>query len=488
VSLARVEGLSRENVIKSLMRWMVVKITEVTRDYDLEAKSDSIGAMQDRGHPNFTPELLAVPGGENRSIVFGLAPHISGNVYLHFEDQPEHLGKMESNQWYHLQLCINSGYRMQVNMNVPLDWAYQIIHLESASERTGRWYGMQRLITQIKMLQVRKTGKGIMQGGFSQRTLNPCYLYSTPHRDRSLMKGALDAIEKGLWKKVFEEYLYEWLDVIQTHNLNTMPRDDEDRHQFETATYVPIPWPGGNDKYFDRPGEIHADALYRLLPLLPVEDIDEMLLEDVRAWCQRAWPYDLARWGSTPGWDSLFSLRHIYAENFEDNTSDFETGGAALTVTAIKDGDYVNNDAIGPQNGGGAYVAQKDLEADAVWEAAYDNIDASMNGATRLNLRARVAFEDEHGSDPGLARFTVRIRFDGSETTYETEDTLTLDPDLYGVGFESYSSYLDVPDGAVKITWLSVCWERVGGTGPGVAYVDNIHILPMSEILDTGVC
>ncbi len=148
----------------------------------------------------------------------------------------------------------------------------------------------------------------------------------------------------------------------------------------------------------------------------------------------------------------------------------------------------MNNDAIGPQNGGGAYVAQKDLEADAVWEAAYDNIDASMNGATRLNLRARVAFEDEHGSDPGLARFTVRIRFDGSETTYETEDTLTLDPDLYGVGFESYSSYLDVPDGAVKITWLSVCWERVGGTGPGVAYVDNIHILPMSEILDTGVC
>ena len=142
------------------MRWMVVRMMEVTRDYDLEAESDSISAMQAEGHPNFAPELLAPPGGENRAVVFGLVPHISGNAYVNFENQPEHLGNMESNQWYHLQLCMNSGYRMQVNMNAPLDWAYQVIHLESAGNRAGRAYAFPRLITQIKMLQIRESGNG----------------------------------------------------------------------------------------------------------------------------------------------------------------------------------------------------------------------------------------------------------------------------------------------------------------------------------------
>ncbi|MEM9479327.1 MAG: hypothetical protein AAGA58_06655 [Verrucomicrobiota bacterium] len=488
VSLARNSPLTREDVIKSLMRWMVIKMMEVTRDYDLEAEQDSISAMQGKGHPNFTPELLATPGGENRSIVFGLAPHISGNVFVRFEEQPEHFGKMESNQWYHLQLCMNSGFRMQVNMNVPLDWAYQIIHLESAGKRAGRAYGFQRLITQIKMLQMRETGRGVQQGGFSQRTLNPCFFYSTPERDRSHLSGILDEVEPGLWRKVFEEYLYEWLDVIQSHNLNTMPRDDADRHQLETSSYVPVPWPGGSTNFFSRPGEVHADALYRLLPLLPADGVDEMLLTDIREWCKIAWPYDATTWGSTPDWDSLFTTSNIYAENFEDGLSDFVDGGV-LNVTSIKDSNYVNANGNVPSNGGGAFVANRGLTGGGTGTTVRQGINSTLNvplnGATRLQLKARAAFRDNDGTDPGLVNFRMRMQFDGNNTTYEAEDTITLDPDLYDNEFESYVSHLNVPIGATSITWLSAWWERVGGTGGGTVYIDNIHILPVDESTDT---
>ncbi|MEM8952652.1 MAG: hypothetical protein AAGD22_00730 [Verrucomicrobiota bacterium] len=485
VSLARNAPLTREDVIKSLMRWMVVKMMEVMRDYDLEAVQDSVAAMQAKGHPLFTPELLSTPGGENRSIVFGLAPHISGNVYVNFEYQPEHLGKMESNQWYHLQLCMNSGYRMQVNMNVPLDWAYQVIHLESAGERAGRAYGFQRLITQIKMLQIRETGKGIQQGGFSQRTLNPCFFYSTPNRDRSLLAGALDEVEAGLWAKVFEEYLYEWLDVVESHNLNTMPRDDADRHQFETSSYVPVPWPGGSDKFFARPGEVHADALYRLLPLLPPEGIDELLLTDILEWCKRAWPYNAGTWGATPGWDTLFSATNLYAENFEDGASDF----SGLSTTAIKDADYVNTYVIGPRNGGGEFVAQRGLTSGGTTPTVRQGINSTLSvpvgGATRLKLKARVAFRDNDGSDPGTVNFRMRAQFDGSGPTIEAEDTLAMDTELFDTEFESYVSHVDVPAGATNLTWLGLWWERSGGTGAGTVYVDNVHVLPVDETPDT---
>ena len=273
------------------------------------------------------------------------------------------------------------------------------------------------------------------------------------------MIGALDAVEPGLWRKVFEEYLYEWLDVIQGHDLSTMPRGDADRHQFETSSYVPVPWPGGGAKFFDRPDEIHADALYRLLPLLPSEGIDEMLLTDIVEWCKLAWPLG--------AWDSLFTPANLYAENFEDGLSDFDVTAAALATTAIKDANYVNFSSNVPANGGGKYVADRGINPDVTRQGINDTISVALAGTTRLKLKARVAFRDNDGIDPGEVHFKMRIRFGSDPTTYDAEDTLTLDPDLYDTEFETYESHLDVPPGATDITWLAVWWERVGGAGAG---------------------
>lgn len=475
VSLARNPWLSREDVVRSLVKWMAIKMMEVVRDYDLEDEHDAFSA----GDPMYEPELLAIPGGGRLSIVFAHAPHIISDNWLNFEHQPENLGKMESNQWYHLQLCLNSGFRTQVNMNVPLDWDYQLLHLQSASERGGRWFGLQRLITHIKMYQSRDNGAGIRISGFSMRTLVPWRLYSDSFRDRSLHKGALDALEPGLWRKCFEEFMYEWMDVVESMDLNDpvlVPRSME-RHELEPATYVPVPWGGGTAKYFQHPSEVYADLMYRLLPLLPADGIDEMLLTDLREWCKLAWPLG--------NWDSLFGTTALYYENFEDGLSDFALTNAVLTPAAIKDANYVNTYVIGPKNGGGAFVAQRGLTAAATRQGINDTINLPLNGATRLRLKARTAFRDDDGVDPGVVSFKMRLRFDGAAAEHDAEDVVVLDPDLYDVEFESYDSYLDVPPGATNITRLSVWWERAGGAGAGTVYADNIQILPIDETPDT---
>lgn len=478
VSLARKAGLTREDVIRSLVHWMAVKLIGTVREYDLEGLNDDTAVMRANGDPRFEPELLAVPGNSILSTVFSLAPHIIANNQVNFEKQPERIGKMESDQWYHLELCLNPGFRTTVGMNVPLDWDYQLLHLESAGVRGGRPFGIQHLITQIKMYQSRDNGDGIMKSGFSQRTLAPWRLFSNSFRDTSMHQGALNAIEPGLWIKVFEEFMYEWLDVMESMDLNDpvlVPRTME-RHELEPASYTPVAW-SGSGKYFQHPSEVYADLMYRLFPLLPGAGVDEMLLLDLQNWCKLAWPLG--------NWNSLYQPSAIYHENFEDGVSDFDLPNSALSAAAIKDANFVNTYAQGLRNGGGAYVGKRGLTSNALRQGIHDSINVPLNGATRLQLRARVGFKDSDNTDPGALTFKMRLKFDGSGNVYDAEDVLTLDPDFFAKEFESYESFLNVPSGAGSITWVAVWWERVGGSGGGTAYIDNIQIVAIDETVDS---
>lgn len=478
ISKARTPSRSREEVVRSLVHWMAMKMMEVVRDYNLEDKHDAIAVIRANGHPAYTPDVLMIPGSVRLATVFAHAPHITSNNWAHFENQPEWLGKMESNQWYHLQLCLNPGSRMVLNMNQPVDWDYQLIHTEEASERSGLWNGFQRLITHIKMYQSRDNGAGVRISGFSQRTLAPWQFYSDRSRNRSLFKGALDAVEPGLWRKTYEELLHEWLDVMESMNLNDpalVPRSF-DRHELEPASYTPQAW-SGSGHYFVHPNEVYADLLFRLLPLLPADNIDPMLLVDLREWCKRAWPLG--------AWNSRFVTNTLYSENFEDGESGFDVLNSALTVSTIKSANYVNNYSIGIRNGGGAKVGTRGLTADAVRTGIHDGLNISVAGMTRLRLRARVAFKDDDGIDAGNVRFSMQVRFNHSGTIFGAEDVMEMDPALFQKKFVSYESFLNVPSGATSINWLIVRWERIGGVGGGTVYLDNVSLESVNTTPDT---
>jgi hypothetical protein len=330
ISALKRPRFTREEAIKGLAHWTVIKIMENVRNNDIEGKHDNIAVMRASGHPRFEPDPLLMPGSVKLSSVFSLAPHIISDNWINFKGQPEWLGKMESDQWYHLSLCLNSGSRMQLNDNVPLDWDYQLIHIADASERVGIPFGFQNLVTNIKMYQSRDNDAGLTIKGFSPRFLTPWRLYSDQTRNRSLMKGALDAVRPDLWRKTFEEFLYEQLDVLESFDLdnpNLVPRRIKDsagnftpRHHLEPMGYEPVAWSGmTRDNYFQHPDEIYADLIYRLLPLLPKEGVDVMLLRDYRSWCRKAWT-------SAP-WSIDANFRYsegnpLYQENFEAATSD----------------------------------------------------------------------------------------------------------------------------------------------------------------------
>ncbi|MEO0509799.1 MAG: LamG-like jellyroll fold domain-containing protein [Verrucomicrobiota bacterium] len=481
VSLRRNPWLHREEVPQNLAKWSAMKTLEIVRKYDLESIMDDEASAQ-ANHPYYTPEALSIPSGT--SLVFSHAPHIISDNWTNFDGQPSNLGKMESNQWYHLQMILQSGFRKQWSMNVPLDWAYQLAHTVDASERSNNYYGMQRLVTQIKMLQMRYTGKGIRQGGFSQRTLHPQFFFAASGAQRYLFEGALDAIESGLSDKVYEAYLYEWLDVIQSYDMTdttTFPRGKtKNNHQFEESTFLPTEWIPGTSDYFSSD---NVTRLYRLLPLLVDAGIDEMLVDDVIEWCKLMWPYDATSWGSTPYWDAITSPKSIYSENFEDQAS----GLSGLNFAAIKDAAYVNDYSVVPRNGGGKYVASKGLTgggSGTTTRSTFENVSIPLGNADRLLLRARTAFRDNDGTSPGSVRVRMRVKFDGG-SLQNGDITLTLDPDLFDKKFESYVSYIDVPSGATNLTQVTFQWLRDGGSGGGTAYLDNMHVIPVDDTPDT---
>ena len=120
-----------------------------------------------------------------------------------------------------------------------------------------------------------------------------------------------EAVEPGLWRKLFEEFTYEWMDVVESYDLKDpvkVPRSIT-RHELEPDTYTPQAWSGGNALYFQHPSEIYADLTYRLIPLLPKKGVDEMLIQDLIRWSKRAWPLG--------NWDSLVTRRAIYSADFE---------------------------------------------------------------------------------------------------------------------------------------------------------------------------
>ncbi|MCX6855739.1 MAG: hypothetical protein NTV80_12640, partial [Verrucomicrobia bacterium] len=496
-SKQRAPGLTREDAIKGLSHWMVIKIMENVRAYDIEGKSDNINVMRTtKGHPKFTPDSLLMPGNVKLSSVFTLAPHIISNNWSHFVGQPDWLGKMESNQWYHLALCLNSGSRMRANDNMPIDWDYQLIHLQEASERSGIQYGIQNLITQIKMYQSRDNGMGVDVDGFSPRFLTPWKLYSDQFRDRSLFKGALNEAEPDLWRKTYEQFLYEYLDVMESMDLNDtvkVPRrklvngvlNPDERHHLEYKEYTPINWGGGDSKFFEHPGEVYADLMFRLLPLLPKEGIDIMLLQDLHAWCKHVW--------SDNSWNGLnmTASNTLYSQNFEVGTSDFEL---ITTLTNIKDANYKNIETFKPRGGGGAKVAQRSLTAGSLTAPSVRtgtrNATIILPGGTnRLKLRARTAFKDDDGESPGSVKFKMQVRFNNSATLFDTVER-DLDGALYGQKFQSYESFLNVPLGATSneratsINQVVVSWSRSGGAGSGVVYIDNIQIIADNAVVE----
>ncbi len=480
-------GVGYDEFRNALVRWRGVKSLYLAHENDVVALQDApVGDYSSANAPNYTPEVLSFPTWGVRGIAWTQAPHILGENINHFVEQEYEVGKTQSNQWYLVQQVLNTGHRRPTNMNVPLDWDYLKIHLHHAYEATlHEGLSADLLYTQIKMMQSRITGVCIIKQGFSMRTLAPNFFYSS-NRLETQGYRALETASPGLWKRMFEEYLREFLFVVESENLSTMPRDDFDRHMINTASYVPNPWGGAPSAYFDSPNEDFAQSTYRLLPLLEQDGISPALLEDFEAFLIRAFPLEAGNWTGVPYWDTLLTPNnYLYLENHEDGLSDFAPD--IMAVESIKNADGVNTAVANgiPRNGGQAYVGSRLVNVGNT-RTATTNQSIPIGSATKLRLSSRTAFAF-FAAGEGDVDYDMRVTFDVGGSV--SGPLVRLNRDLFNEKFETYEADIYVPVGASTITEIRVRWIRtgteVGSYGHGETFLDNVMIQDVTPSTDS---
>ncbi|MEM0964885.1 MAG: hypothetical protein AAGJ81_01875 [Verrucomicrobiota bacterium] len=507
--------ISRDEMRKSIVKWRAVKGLYLVRRFELEdVQPDAAGVFAPDYTPEYDPDPLSLPAQGTRQWVWAHAAHIISKNWSNFEEQLYRTGKQESNQWYLLEVLLNSGPRRPAGMNSYVDWGYVKNHMIDAYNVTKHDFFITRAAYQINMMQSRYTGKpalpwvpGNPSGteslfsklGFSQRTLAPNFFYSDETANRGLFLSA-DKYAPDLWRRLFEEYLHEWLYIYESEDVNTIPRDPppkngvykNDRNIIEHMDYIPAPWDKPSDvqstaKIFLLPDEIFSEATYRLLQknLLQDAGVNEALLLDFARWLGRAFPKvqdnpNGADWDAAgvPHWDDLIVPRNLYLQNFE-TSSDF----SGLSREMIKDSNYVNlvSSTI-PRNGGGAYVASRRLNPGQSRDTQA-GVTIPLNGKTRLKTSIRTGFSDQDNTGHGTISGRIILTFDS--TTQIWGPFITMNPDLYNYKFQSLETEFNVPAGSTNLTQVRVRWSRGGGSGNGDIYLDNVLVEDASPVVDS---
>lgn len=492
LSSRRKPEFDRDEMAEAITKYEAVKTFNIVREFGLEDKAMTTASAEsaERSFPS------------SGSTVFDIAPHISANNWSYRRGSVVAVGKMLSNQWYYLQILLNSGMRGVYPMNNPLDWDYQLEHLNSFYEYSRINSAVRTLATTVKMYETRDNGNGLNKLGFSFRTLHPYNLYSP----REVNRDFIDTLEPGLWTKTTEAFIEEWLDVVTTYDLDGPSVDrtttnNPDRHSLPEKTSVPVGWDGISDSIFGQEAngsQNHLDNTWRLIPILREEGISETLLRDFAQWASKAWPGPT---GTPTNWNSLFTdspvpmtyryghreiPKVIYSENFEDVVAPTYPFSGMSGILTIKNLNYLKTDRMQgiPKNGGGIQIGKKTLtNGESTMSKTITGGTVLTAGTQKLRLRTRVAV----GSfSTGTVQFRMRVGFDvaaPNDLIYST--SMNLDPSLSGWKFQTYESTITIPAGATKIRTVALLTKGDATTTKKTFYFDNVEVIEEKVYTDT---
>jgi hypothetical protein len=300
INLAMANGYSPEAAKRAMAAWMGVKYFEIMREFGLEDQGPSL--LPNNAHPAAVGDLRGWPtNGQN---VHANAPHITANNtndwgeflvrFQRDEIRSGVIGDYLSSAWYQLQLILNSGHRMFNSTVQPIDWDYQIRHIEELSERSGIQHPLRMVETYAKMYETRDNGA--LANGWAPRMTVPAPLYARPNGDTALM-SSLENYGTGLWLRLLNSFIREYYQVVTSPNfegadLAAYPRytppagETTAWTRIEIPEFVPTAWNGRGIKFPNN----HANTFWRLIPDLEALGCDRSRLNDLRAWCALAWP------------------------------------------------------------------------------------------------------------------------------------------------------------------------------------------------------
>ena len=360
-----------ERPMRAINHWNAVKHWEVMLEFDLEdATADVYPYGEARGW-----------AGARRQV-FELAPHRIGNDSYTFAHLGRGQGSYFNTAWYQLQVTLNAGNRNPQNHRPP-DWKYQMNHLYSAANDNGFPQPLRYVQTLIKMqqnLDMRapegapqpadyfpyQEDRGPVANGWWLTHVTPWRFVSvggsffSNEGSRFGIWDQLEAVQAGLKNKVQNALLEHWLDKTETYEIDQWPRG-EGQNKVNPVDYVPTAYPG---KGLISSSAVHADGVYRAIPLMHEAGIQPRLVERLRQWGKAMWP--------AGDWDALKveiqeeepSTRIVLeAEDFEKRSAQSDPQGDSWEVAAQQAGfqqrGYVSTADIGQcVNGGWTQGAQ----------------------------------------------------------------------------------------------------------------------------------
>lgn len=291
----RPKGMLAETFKQNIAKWNAVKHWEIIQKYQIsELKPNKITYAEKRQWPtiNWT--------------VFAIAPHIIGDNRgnSRLVGQSKNKGYYESTAWYQLQMTLNSGMRVPLDV-APVDWSYNFDHVIKSSKLHPKHKEPLRLIQNLIKAYQQRDNKVygnknalVNNSAWNMREVSPWRLYSNAEGDTSLF-DFLDSYEPKLRSRLASQLLKMFNDKVETLVIENWPRaNDGSWYKLEKPNYKPYNnskpnclFPNPNGGCTDIQNVNEANALSVLIPLLKQIKVEEKEIERLINWSKKMWPF-----------------------------------------------------------------------------------------------------------------------------------------------------------------------------------------------------
>jgi hypothetical protein len=266
---------------RGLTAWASVKMWSVIHSNDLEEESQT---MTQRICSDGRCDTYSEPRGwvaDGRNL-FDRPPHFTlvstGRKYLH---QNELQGVFESNTWYHLNMIVNTGYRV----TMPSHFAYTYSHVELLQEKSGIDQGHRFWATMIKQRQLQTNGRYGVEEGLDLRTAQPHIYYGTA-RDKT-KTDAQGSVGQPLWGRLAQAMVEDF--VEDANNATAQNWADATRNSVVQDRNSTSFTPCSGTCTFDI-GPYQGRNTYRVIPELRKIGVEDTAIQRLIDWGAKTWP------------------------------------------------------------------------------------------------------------------------------------------------------------------------------------------------------
>ena len=275
---------SIEYAKRGLSAWSSVKMWEIIHGKSLEEASKNQGK-------NVCISGTCPDGSEARGWhangrnVFDRPPHFTAvSKDRRFLHQSEMQGIFESNQWYHLNMILNPGYRV----DQPSHFAYTYSHVELLHEFSKVPQGFRFWATMIKQRQLQTTGRYGVEEGLDLRTAQPYVYYGTSRNNMSTRTQS--SVGSVYWPRLAQAMVEDL--VGDARNANW--RDHWSKAPNANSKVQPPTDPSSDFKTcgtceFEL-GDFQGSNTYKVIPKLREIGVEASALNSLIDWSKTMWP------------------------------------------------------------------------------------------------------------------------------------------------------------------------------------------------------